>query len=75
MSQYRAVIELINDAKTREIRVGSDLQHDVRQMCMEICSKLVYVGLAQARPNNFGAWTSKETGRLDAFKVCYSSTF
>ena len=50
--------ELTHDAMTRKIRAGSDLRHDVRYIhrykeinIWKIYSKLVYVGLAQARPN------------------------
>ena len=50
------VFELTNDARTRKIRAGFDLRHDVRDIYTYIYrekfhSKLVYVGLAQARPN------------------------
>ena len=53
--------ELTNDARTRKIRAGCDLRHDVRDIYTYIYiyrerekfhSKLVYVGLAQAHPTN-----------------------
>ena len=48
-------LEITHDARTRKIRPGSDLRHDVQYIYIyiyrKIYSKLVYVGLAQARPN------------------------
>ena len=46
--------ELMNDARTHKIWARSDLQHGVHQIYIyigKICSKLTYVGLAQAHPN------------------------
>ena len=46
----------MNDARTRKVRAGSDLWHDVRQIYInirKIHSKLVYVGLAHTAPMTF----------------------
>ena len=47
--------ELVYDGRVHKIRAGSDLRHDIRHTYIyvqKIYSKLVYVGLAQARPSN-----------------------
>jgi len=41
----------MNDARTRKIRAGSDLGTHTIYNTDKFHSKLVYVGLAQARPN------------------------
>ena len=63
------VFELTNDARTRKIRAGCDLRHDVRDIYTYIYiekfhSKLVYVGLAQARPINPGPATNTADRRI-----------
>jgi len=47
------VFEITNDARTHKIRGRRDLRHDVRYIIYidKFHGKLVYVGLAQARPN------------------------
>ena len=56
MSSLWIVFELTNDARTRKIRAGCDLRHDIREIYIyrereKFHSKLICVGLAQAHPN------------------------
>ena len=55
LSSWWIVFELMNDARTRKIRAGSDLRHDVLYKYIYIDkfhSKAVYVGLARAHPSH-----------------------
>ena len=56
LAKYFAKLIVFKLTRMRKISAGSDLQHDVRQIFTymhtdKFHSKLVYVGLVQARPN------------------------
>ena len=74
------VFELTNVARTSKIRAGSDLQHNVQDIYIErerenFHSKLVYVGVAQARPNyvQFNSVTNLST-QWHEWEYCYAPT-